>query len=307
MPRKKQKKNSMGFWLAYAMECIASAALGIQASNKLFAKTAKPSQLETEVQSVQISREVNEHNTLKYTITESNASEPNYVDINDLEIKASESNDELKTEIKDGKLFYAIQKGDVFEKIEVRGNLVRGLIQKLNPKVNPRKLQIGQKIVIGYEGKPDFGKKRNLFPDDADYVLLARMLFGEARGCSEFERAQIGYSAINKINDGVEWNGRTLREVLNCEEIYDCFGSNDINWPFVSNPEKHDKKAWEKCLRVAKGVINREYEDKTKGATHYYNPSISAPYWAHGNEFRNLGRLQETKDTKTQHTFCIKN
>ena len=95
----KQRKNRTSFWLAYAMECIASAALGVQASNKVFAKTARPSQLETAVQAVSAT-EVNDISNLIYNIPDSNEpnklSEPNCTsikDANDLEIKASEPKD----------------------------------------------------------------------------------------------------------------------------------------------------------------------------------------------------------------------
>jgi len=187
------------------------------------------------------------------------------------------------------RLKYEIKQGDYFEKIEFNKDLVHGSLTIMNPNIKPEKLQIGQEIIIGYVGKPDFAKQRNLFPNDPDMVFLARMLFGEARGCSEFEKAQIGYSVINKINDNVNWNGTTLRQVLNCEtfnkkskkrrSIYDCFNQKDNNWLKVNNPEKYDKKAWEECLKVAEGVLSKKYEDKTKKATIYFNPKIANPYW----------------------------
>jgi N-acetylmuramoyl-L-alanine amidase CwlA len=44
---------------------------------------------------------------------------------------------------------YVIEKGDTFWAIEKDKGLKTGTLQKLNPKVDPGKLQIGQKIIIG--------------------------------------------------------------------------------------------------------------------------------------------------------------
>jgi len=100
-----KQRKSTGFWLAYALEALAAIYLGAQASNKVFAKTAKPSQLETAVQAVSAT-EVNDISNLIYNIPDSNEpnkpyepnkpSEPNCTsikDANELEIKASEPND----------------------------------------------------------------------------------------------------------------------------------------------------------------------------------------------------------------------
>ena len=44
--------------------------------------------------------------------------------------------------------YYTIKKGDTFGEIEQRYKLPHGSLQKLNPNVNPNKLQVGQKIVL---------------------------------------------------------------------------------------------------------------------------------------------------------------
>lgn len=41
-----------------------------------------------------------------------------------------------------------------------------------------------------------------------------------------------------------------------------------------------DKEAWNNAYKIAGKVINNELPDPTKGANHYYDDSISVPYWA---------------------------
>ncbi|GGH83788.1 lysozyme [Pullulanibacillus pueri] len=60
------------------------------------------------------------------------------------------------------KKYYTIKKGDTFWALENQFNLPHGTLQKLNPNVDPKKLQVGQKIIIGpvndTGGQPDNNK-----------------------------------------------------------------------------------------------------------------------------------------------------
>ena len=95
---KKQPNHDLKNWFKRTL-LVGAVPLAIFAANKLFAKSAKPSRLETRVQAVQPA-EVNDVNTLQYSIpqpdtpvepnyaNEPNAPEPNVADVNSLEAVA---------------------------------------------------------------------------------------------------------------------------------------------------------------------------------------------------------------------------
>ena len=132
----------------------------------------------------------------------------------------------------------------------------------------------GIKIV---ENKIDY--ETDNFEKDSDKVLLARMLFGEARGCSYDEKIAVGYSVLNRVDDGKKWNGESVGGVVLCPWQYSCFNKNDVNLPKIKSPEKYDKESWQECLKASGDVLNDEYPELNKGQTHYFNPNRANPKW----------------------------
>ena len=74
------------------------------------------------------------------------------------------------------------------------------------------------------------------------------MLYGEARGYSFTEKLAIAFSAINRVNDGMKYNGETLKEVILAPYQYSCFNNFDVNFKKVKNPEKYEPKEWKNVL-----------------------------------------------------------
>jgi spore germination cell wall hydrolase CwlJ-like protein len=147
------------------------------------------------------------------------------------------------------------------------------------------------------ERKPVSYKTSN-FSKDSDEVLLARMLFGEARNCSDEEKVAVAYTALNRAKDGKKWNGTDIRGTVLKKWQYSCFNSSDPNREKLMNPEAYDSKAWEKCLEISTGVLAGKCQDPTNGATHYFNPSVVSPKWA---------KSMERKEVKgTKHEFYRK-
>ena len=136
------------------------------------------------------------------------------------------------------------------------------------------------------------------FLKDSDEVLLARMLFGEARGCSTEEKIAVAYSAINRINDGIKWNGETLSEVILKHRQYSCFNENNVNRKKLRNPQEYDSRAFNECLKIAKSVLDGKYSNLNKGQTHFFNPNDVYPYWA--DEFERIGKIENS-----EHDFYI--
>ena len=139
------------------------------------------------------------------------------------------------------------------------------------------------------------------FSTDSDEVLLARMIFGEARGCSEIERIAVGYTALNRVNDGKKWNGETIREVILKPKQYSCFNESDPNRAKLMNPMSYEPKVFEDCLDIARNILNGECSDPAKGATHYFNPRYANPSWA--NRMNHIGYLDLGEDKKSEHKF----
>jgi len=109
------------------------------------------------------------------------------------------------------------------------------------------------------------------FYQDSEEILLARMLLGEAEGCSKEEKIAVAYTAINRIDDNKKWNGETLKEVILKPYQYSCFNTNLNNK--LKNPLTYNSKEFLKCLNLSEEILSNKYKDPTNGATHYYNPN----------------------------------
>ena len=133
--------------------------------------------------------------------------------------------------------------------------------------------------------------KTSDFKDDSDEVLLARMLFGEARNCSKDEKIAIAFTALNRNKDGKKWNGEgNIKDVLLCKWQYSCFNSNDHNRAKLMDPETYDRVSFEACLDVARNVLNGNYKNPMDGATHYHTKNVS-PRWKNSPKMTFLGQM----------------
>ena len=129
------------------------------------------------------------------------------------------------------------------------------------------------------------------FANDSDEVLLARMLFGEARNCSDSEKAAIGYVALNRVQRGRYGNG--LRGVILRRNQFSCFNANDPNRERLMDPMRYEHAAFENCLGIARGVLSGNETDNTQGATHYFNPNSASPSWA--DSMARIGRIDRSR------------
>ncbi len=130
--------------------------------------------------------------------------------------------------------------------------------------------------------KIDFSKsyKTENFEDDSDEVMLARLIFGESRGQSEYEKAAVAYTAINRANDGKLYNGETIKEVALAKKQFSAFNQDDVNFKKVKNPQQYEKESWDNCLKVAYDVLHTDkYSNLNQGQTNYFNPNLANPSW----------------------------
>ncbi len=118
------------------------------------------------------------------------------------------------------------------------------------------------------------------FANDSDEVLLARLLYGEARGASR----EVKYAIANVVLNRAErpcWWGRNLREVILAPRQFSCFNPDDVNRHKLADPLRYERReVWQECYAVAHEVLSTERRDTTRGATHYFDSSIATPRWA---------------------------
>jgi len=117
------------------------------------------------------------------------------------------------------------------------------------------------------------------FSHDSDEVLLARLLYGEARGASR----EVKYAIANVVLNRAErpcWWGRNVREVILAPRQFSCFNLDDVNRHKLLDPLRYDRQeVWQECYAVAREALSQR-RDTTHGATHYFDSSIATPRWA---------------------------
>lgn len=128
------------------------------------------------------------------------------------------------------------------------------------------------------------------FRDDSPEMILARAMFGEARGTSDEAKTAVGWVIRNRVKDSRQRWGKTYHDAILFPEHFSAFNQGDPNRLFVENPlhtgKNIDKAAWLKCYDIATQVIDGEVSDPTHGANHYYDKSISNPPWATQTNFK---------------------
>ncbi len=147
---------------------------------------------------------------------------------------------------------------------------------------------------------PEYGYNDN-FKHDSELMLLARMVFGEARNQPLEAMIGVAYTAVNRMEIG-GWYGKSLREVLLKPWQYSCFNKNDPNRKKLMNPLLYEKlEIFTKCLAVAHAVLNGLVKDPTNGATHYFSGNRK-PRWA--RKMRWCGKIGDFKFYKEGRTIC---
>jgi spore germination cell wall hydrolase CwlJ-like protein len=134
-----------------------------------------------------------------------------------------------------------------------------------------------------------------------DVELLGKLIYGEARSCSDTEKIAVAYTALNRVSDGDPRNGDTLREVILKPYQYSCFNSKDPNSAKIRSAHKNDPQVYRECLEIAEKVLSGKYKDPTNGAINYHTNNIAKkPDWA--RKLDRIGRLK-TENGLSAHIF----
>lgn len=111
-----------------------------------------------------------------------------------------------------------------------------------------------------------------------DVDILARTIYGEARGETDEGKRAIGLCILNRYKSKKWFSANTIAEVCQKPLQFSCWNKNDPNCKKITT-------ATEAVLRpywdLAERLVNGEYADITNGATHYHTKNCR-PAWSKG-------------------------
>ncbi len=121
------------------------------------------------------------------------------------------------------------------------------------------------------------------FPDDE---LLARLVWGEARGESIEGKLAVAHVVMNRVASGKYGGKGGVKGVALKPWQFSCFNASDTNLALLVGPSGgRDAPLFRECLAVAQLTVEGLTIDPTGareeegGATHYFNPRAVAGGW----------------------------
>lgn len=119
-----------------------------------------------------------------------------------------------------------------------------------------------------------------MIPDDNELNLLTRVVYGEARGETAEDQANIVHSIINRSADKKRRYGGTIRDILLKPKAYSCLNPDDPNYPILLSLSK-DSPEYKKIHSIVRETYSSRMNggpDPTQGATHYHTKDVD-PKW----------------------------
>lgn len=120
---------------------------------------------------------------------------------------------------------------------------------------------------------------------EKDRDILARTLWGEARGESLAGQIAVAWAIRNRVNDGKakSWWGEGYAGVCQKPYQFSCWNKSDPNFAYLSGAKPIPFRDLAQARIAAEQVIDGRVPDPTGGATHYYATSMPrAPTWTVG-------------------------
>lgn len=112
---------------------------------------------------------------------------------------------------------------------------------------------------------------------DYDMEILAKTIFGEARGESQEGQIAVACCVFNRFNSGKWFSAKSVAGVCLKPWQFSCWNKNDPNSQKIINLPFSTYSQYFNVIKLAR------QHDITKGATHYYNPKVcKTPKWAEG-------------------------
>jgi N-acetylmuramoyl-L-alanine amidase len=172
---------------------------------------------------------------------------------------------------------YTVKAGDTFFKIARENSLSVAKLQQANPQINnTNQIKIGDIINI-----PSGRASSNVDIEDLD--VMARTIYGEARGESDQGKIAVGWVIVNRVAKQT-WYGKDVFSVCRKPFQFSCWNDGDPNKQRIKSIQKGDP-VFNQCIASAEKVLTGSASDPTGEATHYYATSINAPSWTQGATF----------------------
>ncbi len=119
---------------------------------------------------------------------------------------------------------------------------------------------------------------------DKDTDILARTIYGEARGESISGQEAIASVVLNRLEfsrkRGRYWWGNNIESICKHPFQFSCWNRNDPNFALLNKVDEGDINFCI-CKRIAMRAVSGLLEDKTGGATHYHVKNLR-PRWSVG-------------------------
>jgi N-acetylmuramoyl-L-alanine amidase len=143
-----------------------------------------------------------------------------------------------------------------------------------------------------------FNYRTDDFNKDSDERILARLILGEAEGCSKIEKIAVAYTALNrkKIRE------MQLKGVILEPMQYSCFNNGTESGIFLKDPLGYNRNEFLEDIRLAGDILGGKYKDPTNGADYYYQPNLvkEPSYW---KNLIKIGKINVGKGKKSIHIF----
>jgi len=135
---------------------------------------------------------------------------------------------------------------------------------------------------------------------DQERDILARTLWGEARGESPAGQIAVAWTIRNRVFDGKvkSWWGEGYAGVCQKPWQFSCWNKSDPNYAYLSGVKTIPAAQYAQALKAADQVMAGTTPDPTGGATHYYATTMpKPPVWAkNAKQTLKLGRHVFFKD-----------
>lgn len=134
------------------------------------------------------------------------------------------------------------------------------------------------------EENTDIKEKEKSYYRELEIDMLARTIFGEARGEPVEGMEAVASVVLNRVKiakaRGRYWWGNNIISVCQKPYQFSCWNKSDPSYKTLTNVTDQDIH-FATSLRIARRAVINALADKTKGATHYHADYVS-PYWAQG-------------------------
>lgn len=123
---------------------------------------------------------------------------------------------------------------------------------------------------------------------DYDLDILARTLYGEARG--EYAKSgpaaliTVGNVIMNRFRRAGKY-GKTVTEICLNPRQFSCWNTNDPNRTLIQGEDLEKDPLFKLCQKIAQKVMKGIWPDLTRDSDHYHATSCKPP-WARESKIK---------------------